>query len=31
MVSDPLNESVQKFYDDPAVMLYSDEPLMTPQ
>jgi ribose transport system substrate-binding protein len=31
MVSDPLNPSVQKFYDDPAVMRYSDEPLMTPQ
>ncbi len=31
MVSDPLSPEVQKFYDDPAVMKYSDEPLTTPQ
>ncbi len=30
MVSNPLDPAVQKFYTDPAVMVYSDDPLTTP-
>jgi ABC-type sugar transport system substrate-binding protein len=31
MVKDPLAPEVQKFYEDPNVMKYSDEPLKTPK